>query len=82
MKVFVDRKERMFKEGAKFIEVVNLVREEKKNEPMVKTIRAKSGRQDIILFVLNGRVVQPPDYESLEIKEGDDIRLVHPYAGG
>ena len=82
MKVFINRKERRFKEGARFIDVVNLIREEKKNEPMVKTIREKSGRQNIILFVLNGRVVHPPEYESLELREGDDIRLVHPYAGG
>ena len=82
MKVFINRKERGFKEGAKFIDVVNLIREEKKNEPMVKAIREKSGRQNIILFVLNGEVVHPHEYESLEIRDGDDIRLVHPYAGG
>ena len=82
MKVFINRKERRFDEGAKFIEVVKLIREEKKNEPMVKTIREKSGKQDIILFVLNGQVVHPHEYEVLDIKEGDDIRLVHPYAGG
>ena len=82
MKVFINRKERKFKEGAKFIDVVNLIREEKKNEPMVKTIREKSGREDVILFVLNGQVVHPHEYESLDITDGDDIRLVHPYAGG
>jgi thiamine biosynthesis protein ThiS len=68
--------------GAKFIEVVNLVREAKKDEPMIKTIREKTGRSNIILFVLNGRVVQPQEYESLEIKDGDNIRLIHPFAGG
>ena len=82
MKVFINRKELRFKAGAKFIDVVNLIREEKKNEPMVKTIREKSGREDIILFVLNGQVVHPHEYESLDIMDGDDIRLVHPYAGG
>jgi thiamine biosynthesis protein ThiS len=68
--------------GAKFIEVVNLVREAKKDEPMIKTIREKTGRSNIILFVLNGRVVQPQEYESPEIKDGDNIRLIHPFAGG
>jgi sulfur carrier protein ThiS len=68
--------------GAKFIEVVNLVREAKKDEPMIKTIREKTGRGNIILFVLDGRVVQPQEYESPEIKDGDNIRLIHPFAGG
>ena len=68
--------------GAKFIEVVNLVREAKKDEPMIKTIREKTGWGNIILFVLDGRVVQPQEYESPEIKDGDNIRLIHPFAGG
>ena len=82
MKVFIDLKEWEFQEGTKFIEVVNLVREAKKDEPMIKTIREKTGRSNIILFVLNGRVVQPQEYEFLEIKDGDNIRLIHPFAGG
>ena len=82
MKVFINLKEWEFQEGTKFIEVVNLIRETKKNEPMIKTIREKTGRNDIILFVLNGRVVHPQEYETLEIKNGDNIRLIHPYAGG
>ena len=49
---------------------------------MIKTIREKTGRSNIILFVLNGRVVQPQEYEALEIKDGDNIRFIHPFAGG
>jgi sulfur carrier protein ThiS len=49
---------------------------------MIKTIREKTGNANIILFALNGRVVQPREFESLEIKEGDNIRWFHPYAGG
>lgn len=82
MKVFINLKEWEFQEGTTFIEVVNLVREAKKDEPMIKTIREKTGRSNIMLFVLNGRVVQPQEYESLEIKDGDNIRLIHPFAGG
>jgi sulfur carrier protein ThiS len=82
MKVFINLKEWEFQEGTKFIEVVNLVKEAKKDEPMIKTIREKTGRSNIILFVLNGRVVQPREYESLEVKDGDNIRLIHPFFGG
>jgi sulfur carrier protein ThiS len=82
MKVFINLKEWEFQEGTKFIEVVNLIKEAKKDEPMIKTIREKTGRSNIILFVLNGRVVQLREYESLEIKDGGNIRLIHPFFGG
>jgi len=81
MKASINCKEREFQEGTKFIEVVKLIREAKKDEPMIKTIKEKTGK-DYIVFVLNGRVVQPHEYESLEIREGDDIRWVHPFFGG
>ena len=81
MKVFINCKEREFQEGTRFIEVVKLIREAKKDEPMIKTIREKTGRNGL-MFVLNGRAVRPNEYDSIEIQEGDDIRWVHPYAGG
>jgi len=81
MKACINCKEREFLEGARFIEVVNLIREAKKDEPMIRTIIEKTGKDNIV-FVLNGRVVKPREYESLEINEGDDIRWVHPYFGG
>jgi len=82
MKVFINLKEWEFPNGTKFIDVVDLIREAKKDEPMIKTIREKTGKANIMLFSLNGRVVQSQEYESLEIKEGDNIRWFHPYAGG
>lgn len=81
MKISINCKERQFPEGTKFIEVVKLIREATKDEPMIKTITEKTGKDNII-FVLNGRVVQDHEYETLGIQEGDDIRWVHPYFGG
>ncbi len=81
MKAFINCKPKEFKEGTRFIEVVKLIREAKKDEPMIRTIVKKTGKDNIV-FVLNGRVVKTHEYESLEIKEGDDIRWVHPYFGG
>jgi sulfur carrier protein ThiS len=81
LKASINCKEREFQEGAKFIEVVELIREAKKDEPMIKAIREKTGKDNIV-FVLNGRVVHPHEYETLSIQEGDDIRWVHPYFGG
>jgi sulfur carrier protein ThiS len=81
MKAFINCKPKEFKEGTRFIEVVKLIREAKKDEPMIRTIVKKTGKDNIV-FVLNGRVVKSHEYESFEIKEGDDIRWVHPYFGG
>jgi hypothetical protein len=81
MKVFINCKEKEFGKGAKFIEVVKIIREAKKDEPMIKTIVEKTGKDNII-FLLNGRVVKSHEFESLEIEEGDDIRWVHPCFGG
>ena len=82
MKVFINNKEREFREGTKIIEVVNLIHEAKKDEPMIKAIREKTGKANILLFALNGRAVHPHEYKSCELKDGDDIRWFHPYAGG
>lgn len=81
MKASINCKEYTFEEGAKFIEVVELIREAKKDEPMINAIREKTGKDNIV-FVLNGRIVKAHEYESLDIKEGDDIMWVHPYFGG
>lgn len=81
MKAFINCKEQEFPEGTKLIEVVKGIREAKKEEPMIKTIREKTGN-DHIMFVLNGQVVPPYKYEFIEIHEGDQIRWVHPYFGG
>jgi len=81
MKVKINYEERDFAPGAKFTEVVKMVREAKKEEPMIKSLLAKTG-SDQIIFVLNGRLVKAPEYDSIELKEGDDIRWIHPFFGG
>ena len=81
MKASINCKEHEFPEGTKFIEVVKRVREAKKDEPMIKTIREKTGKDNIV-FVLNGRIIRAHEYDSIEVKEGDDIRWIHPYFGG
>jgi len=81
VKARINGKDHEFSEGTKFVEVVNRIRESEKDEPMIRAIREKTGR-DYIVFILNGRIVRPEEFEALEIREGDDIRWVHPYVGG
>ena len=81
MKVRINYKERDFPPGTTFARVVHLIREAQKDDPVTKSLIAKTGH-DHITFILNSRIVKPREYESIELKEGDDIRWMHPYAGG
>lgn len=81
MKVKINYEERDFAPGARFTEVVKIVRNAKKKEPMIKSLVEKTGA-DHIIFVLNGRIIRAPEYDSTELKEGDDIRWIHPFFGG
>ena len=45
MKASINCKEREFEEGTKFIEVVRLIREAKKDEPMIKTIKERRNKK-------------------------------------
>jgi hypothetical protein len=47
----------------------------------MKSLIEKTG-QDHITFILNQRIIRPQEYDSIELKDGDDIRWIYPYAGG
>ena len=81
MKVKINYEDHEVKPGTRLVQIVKMVRKKKKNEPMIQTIVEKTG-QDHIVFVVNGRIIQPSDYDSTLLKEGDDIRWIHPFFGG
>ena len=81
MKLKINSTEKDFPAGTKLIELVNQIREAHKDNPVLKSLIEKTGK-DHITFVYNRRVVKPPEYESIELKEGDEIRWMLPYAGG
>ena len=82
MKVFINCNERESRQGTRFIEVVSFVHETVEDEPMTTSGGEKAAGAHVELFVLNGLFVVPGEYETLEIKEDDEIRWVHPYSGG
>ena len=81
MKVKINYEDHEVKAGTRFTQIVKMVRKAKKGEPMIKSLVKKTGA-DHIIFVLNGRIVRAPEYDSVELKEGDDIRWIHPFFGG
>ena len=66
---------------SKFRRAVKIVRNLKKDDPMIQSLVKRTG-SDQIIFVLNGRIVRDREYDSIELKEGDDIRYIHPFFGG
>ena len=81
VKIVINSVEQNFPTGTKLIELVNQIREANRDNPVLKSLVEKTGN-DHITFVYNRRVVKPPEYESIELKEGDEIRWMLPYAGG
>ena len=81
MKVKINYEDHEVKPGTRLTQIVKMVRQAKKGEPMIKSLVKKTGA-DHIIFVLNGRIVRAPEYDATELKEGDDIRWIHPFFGG
>jgi hypothetical protein len=67
--------------GTTFTEVVAQVREASQDSPVLQSLLDKTGH-DYVTFIHNGRVVKPSEYDSIELKEGDEVRWMLPYAGG
>jgi len=81
MKLTINSVEQNFPAGKKLIDLVNQVREANKDNPVLKSLIEKTGK-DHITFTHNRRVVKPSEYDSIELKDGDEIRWMLPYAGG
>ena len=81
MKIRINNREQEISDQASLIEVVRLVRSTTADDPMLKAIRERTG-DDHISYLINGKVVTPPEYETTPIKEGDEVRWIHPAFGG
>ena len=81
MKLKINSLEQNFPAGKKLIDLVNQVRKENKDNPVLKSLIEKTGK-DHITFTHNRRVVKPSEYDSIELKDGDEVRWMLPYAGG
>jgi thiamine biosynthesis protein ThiS len=81
MKVKINYQEREFPSGTTLAQVADRVRASQQDDPVVQSLVAKTGK-DHLIFSLNGRVVPPEKWSSIELQEGDDVRWFHPYAGG
>jgi hypothetical protein len=81
MKLKINSVEQDFPAGTRFIDLVNRIREANKDNPILKSLMEKTGK-DHITFTHNRRVVKTSEYDSVELKDGDEVRWMLPYAGG
>jgi sulfur carrier protein ThiS len=81
MKIRINLHERDFPAGSTLAQVAREIRESQNDDQVVRSPVSSAG-QDHIIFSLNGRVVTADHFDSLELREGDDIRWMHPYSGG
>ncbi len=81
MKITINTLEKEIPPGTKLSTVVKTIRDSQKEDPVTKSLMAKTGR-DYITFMLNGRLIRAEEFDSIELKPGDNVRWMHPYAGG
>jgi len=81
MNITVNAKPLEIGPGTRLITLVNQLEERVKNDPMIISLIQKTGKSNL-LYILNGTVVKAEDYFTVEMREGDDLRYVHPFFGG
>lgn len=81
MRVLIGSENCEVKPGSLLSELVALYEEKLAAEPMIKTIKQKTG-QSQLLFSVNGKVIQPEQYTKLSLEKGDDVRILYPSFGG
>ena len=81
MEITLNAKPHEIEPGTRLITLVHQLEEQVKNDPMIISLIQKTGKSNL-LYILNGTVVKAEDYFTIEIREGDDLRYVHPFFGG
>ena len=81
MRALIGAKDCAVGAGSLLSELVDLFEEKLASDPMIKAIKNRTGHSYLI-FIVNGQVVRPEQYGELRLKEGDDVRIHHPYFGG
>jgi sulfur carrier protein ThiS len=81
MKITINAKPQEIEPGTRLIALVNQLEEQVKNDPMIISLIQKTGKSNL-LYILNGTVVKAEEVATIEMREGDDLRYVHPFFGG
>lgn len=81
MKILMNGKECEVEPGIKMTALVKIFEDTVASDPMIQNLKEKTGESKLV-FILNGRVIRADEFDSIEIKEGDQVRMIHPFFGG
>jgi sulfur carrier protein ThiS len=81
MKITINGKPQEIAPDTRLIVLVHQLEERVKNDPMIISLIQKTGKSNL-LYILNGTVVKAEEHSKIEIRDGDDLRYVHPFFGG
>jgi sulfur carrier protein ThiS len=70
-----------FLQGTLLSELVMAYEKKLENDAMIKAVKMKTGKS-FLVFIVNGEVIGAEKYDSIQLKDGDDVRIQHPYFGG
>lgn len=67
--------------GAPLTQLIRVYEERLANEPMIQKMIERTGKHQLV-FIVNGRVIKEHEATKVILKNGDDVRVQHPYFGG
>lgn len=67
--------------GALLPDLVRVYEEKLAGDPMIRSIKERTGKSHLV-FIVNGVVIRPEQFDELRLQAGDDVRIHHPYFGG
>jgi sulfur carrier protein ThiS len=81
MRALIGSEDCQVKPGAQLSELVEAYEKKLSDDPMIQSIKEKSGKSHLI-FIVNGVVIHPDRFGETYLQDGDDVRILHPYFGG
>jgi len=81
MKIRINGRDQDLPEGSTLEHVAGIVRAATADDPMLQAIRARTGA-DHISYIVNGQVIPASALGSRLVRDGDDVRWIHPAFGG
>lgn len=81
MRALIGSEDCPVKPGALLSELVEVYEKKLSNDPMIKAMKENTGKSHLI-YIVNGVVIHPDRFGETYLKDGDDVRILHPYFGG
>lgn len=81
MRVLIGAKNSEVQPGTLLSELAEIYERKMAEDPMIQATKQETGKS-LLVFIVNGTVVHPHNLVTTVLKDGDDIRIHHPFFGG